>query len=108
MSDYKVAVSKEAQAQIRDIRDYIRDELCSPPAAVRFVDQTEAAMSSLGTFPYAHMVRSHREGEPEIRQFFYRTNYCLFYVIDEVTQTVRVIRVSYSRRDLDTLLRQDL
>ena len=35
------------------------------------------------------------------RQFFYRENYCLFYVIKEETKTVRVIRAAYSRRDLD-------
>lgn len=103
MSDYTVELSGDAQDQISDIYRYIRDELCNLSAAETFLDDTEDAIGSLEKFPYAHMVRpgSKPLGGYEKRQYFYRENYCLFYIIKEESKIVRVIRVSYSRRDLD-------
>ena len=102
MNDYSVELSSGAQSQIIKIRDYIRDELNNPSAAEKFLDDTEEAVDSLSQFPYAHMVRPRSKlffGN-EKRQYFYRDNYCLFYVIKEKEKTVRIIRVTYSRSDL--------
>ncbi|MBQ3736027.1 MAG: type II toxin-antitoxin system RelE/ParE family toxin [Candidatus Methanomethylophilaceae archaeon] len=103
MSDYRVELSGEAQDQITGIYGYIKNDLCNPSAAESFLDDTEDAVGSLERFPYAHMVRpgSKSVGGYEKRQFFYRENYCLFYVIKEESKIVRVIRVAYSRMDLD-------
>ena len=96
-------LSGEAQDQIAGIYGYIRNELCNPSAAEKFLEDTEDAIGSLEKFPYAHMVRpgSKSMGGYGKRQFFYRENYCLFYAIKKETKTVRVIRAAYPRRDLD-------
>ena len=102
MNDYSVELSSSAQSQIVKIRDYIRYELNNPSAAEKFLDDTEEAIDSLSQFPYAHMVRPRSKlyfGN-EKRQYFYRDNYCLFYVVKEEEKTVRIIRVTYSRSDL--------
>ncbi len=103
MSDYTVELSGDAQDQISGIYRHIRDGLCNLSAAESFLDDTEAAIGSPERFPYAHMVRpgSRPLDGYEKRQYFFRENYCLFYIIKEESKTVRVIRVSYSRRDLD-------
>lgn len=103
MSDYTIELSGDAQDQISGIYRHIRDELCNLSAAESFLDDTEAAIDSLERFPYAHMVRSGSKPLDgyEKRQYFFRENYCLFYIIKEESETVRMIRVSYSRRDLD-------
>ncbi|AMH94579.1 addiction module toxin, RelE/StbE family [methanogenic archaeon ISO4-H5] len=103
MSNYAVELSGDAQDQISEIYGYIRDNLSNPSAAKTFLNDTEEAISSLEQFPYAHMERPGSEliGGSKKRQYFYRANYCLFYVVKEETKTVRVIRVTYSRRDLD-------
>ena len=102
MNDYSVELSHAAQSQLKRIRDYIRNELNSPDSANKFLDDTEEAIESLSHFPYAHMVRpgSKMYFGNEKRQFFYRKNYCLFYVVMEDRKTVRVIKIVYSHSDL--------
>ena len=102
MNDYSVELSYAAQLQLKKIRDYIRDQLESPEAANKFLDDTEEAIESLRQLPYAHMIRPNSKlyfGN-EKRQFFYRDNYCLFYIIIEEKKIVRIIKITYSRSDL--------
>ena len=37
----------------------------------------------------------------EKRQYIYRKNFCMFYVIKEEVKTVRIIKVAYSPSNLD-------
>lgn len=106
MTDYTVTLSKNAVRDIDDIAHYIRDELHNPSAAEHFVDDTIIATESIRDFPYSHMVRpgSRLFHGMEKRQYPYRKEYCLFYVINEKKREVRILRVIYSRRDLDRLI----
>ena len=102
MNEYTVELSGDAQDDVVSIRDYIRDVLLNQSAASKFVSDTEKAALSLEKFPYSHMVRpgSKLFGELEKRQFFYRDNYVMFYVIVEESKLVRVIKIAYAPSDL--------
>ena len=102
MSEYTVELSGDAQDDVVSIRDYIRDVLLNQSAASKFVSDTEKAALSLEKFPYSHMVRpgSKLFGGLEKRQFFYRDNYVMFYVIIEELELVRVIKIAYAPSDL--------
>ena len=102
MNEYTVELSGDAQNDVLSIRDYIRDVLLNQSAASKFVSDTEKATLSLEKFPYSHMVRpgSKLFGGLEKRQFFYRDNYVMFYVIVEESKLVRVIKVAYAPSDL--------
>ena len=53
MNDYSVELSQAAQSQLKRIRDYILNQLNSPDAANKFLDDTEEAIESLSTVrPY--------------------------------------------------------
>ena len=103
MSDYSVELSVDAQNDIISIRDYIRDRLKSISAAEKFLTDTDEAICSLEDYPYDHMVRDdpHHVGTIEKRQFNFRKNYCIFYIIKEDQKLVRVIQVAYTGQDLD-------
>ena len=105
MSDYRVEVSADAQNDIVSIRNYIRDRLKNVSAAERFLMDTDGAISSLEEYPYDRMVREdpRHVGTVEKRQFDYRKNYCIFYVIKEERKLVRVIQVAYTGQDFDDL-----
>lgn len=103
MSDYSVELSIDAQNDIVSIRDYIRDRLKNIPAAEKFLMDTDEAICSLEDYPYDHMVREdhYQVGTIEKRQFNYRKNYCIFYIIKEDQKLVRVIQVAYTGQDFD-------
>ena len=105
MNKYRVEVSGEAKNNISEIYFYIRNTLCNNSAAESYIDDTIKAIESLENFPYAHMVRpgSKRIGKYEKRQYFYRENYCFFYIIIEESKTVRIIKVAHTETDLDKL-----
>lgn len=105
MSDYRVEVSADAQNDIVSIRDYIRDRLKNVSAAERFLRDTDRAIGSLEEYPYDHMVREdpRHVGTVEKRQFNYRKNYCIFYIVKEDRKLVRVIQVAYTGQDFDDL-----
>ena len=102
MNEYAVEMSGDAQDDVRSIRDYIRYKLLNPTAASKFVSDTKEAVLSLRSFPQRNMVRpgSKLFGGFEKRQFFYRENFVIFYVILEELKLVRVIKVAYAPSDL--------
>ena len=40
-------------------------------------------------------------GTIEKRHFFYRKNYCLFYIVKEESKIIRILEVTYSYRNFD-------
>ena len=103
MSDYSVELSIDAQNDIVSIRDYIRDRLKNITAAEKFLRDTDDAILSFEKYPYDHMVREdhHHVGTIEKRQFNYRKNYCIFYIIKEEEKLVIVLQVAYTGQDFD-------
>ena len=103
MSKYTVEISYEAQTDLISIRDYIRDRLKNPSAAKKLLDDTYNAVISLEDYPYDHEARPNkgRFSSIEKRQYNYRKNYCLIYVIKEEQKLVRIIQIAYTGQDLD-------
>ena len=93
----KVIVSRLARNDLLHIRDYIRDELSNPDAALRIMAQLKQAMESLRAMP--------ERGKPldailsvhtEYR-FLVCGNYRVFYLCDG--QQVEVVRVLHTLQD---------
>lgn len=106
MSDCRVLISKKAWNEIESTYRYISDELHNPTAAKTYLKETMKAVDSLESFPLAHMVRPNArlvDGR-EMRQFFYRRNYGLFYVVNEEQKTVKIVHALSPRLDLDRIL----
>ena len=103
MGDYTVEVSGDAKSDIASIYRYIKNELKNTTAAVKFIEDTDEAVTSLESFPYSHMVRpgSKLFGELEKRQYFYRKNCVIFYIIIEERKLVRIIKVAYAPSNLN-------
>ena len=102
MTQYSVELSVDAQHQIDSIVRYIAVELGNVSAARKFIDDVEEAMNNVQLNPFSHMIRPYSEafdGFPK-RQFQFRDNYIMFYVVLEDLKKVRILRIAYSRMDL--------
>lgn len=102
MSEYTVVISDDAQSDIISITGYIRHVLKNISAAKKFKEDTQNALHSLRMFPYSHPVWPELRtfNNHDVRQFVYRENYCIFYVVDDDLEEVVVVGVSYTRRNL--------
>lgn len=58
MNECSVELSPDAQTDVVEIRDYIRNVLKNETAADCFLEDTLDAVDSLESFPYDHMVRT--------------------------------------------------
>ena len=102
----RVSVSKTAQRDLQLIRDYIRDELCNPIAAVRIMRALKKSVQSLATFsgrgrPLDALLSVHTE-----YRYLVCEGYCIFYL--ETEEQVVVVRILHQRQDcLRALLDQE-
>ena len=99
---YSVKISEQANADLREIFEYIAFELQSLQNATGQLSRLEKNILSLDHMP--ERFRRYRE-EP----WFSRglrimpvDNYCVFYIPDVDKKIVNIIRIMYGGRDIDT------
>lgn len=93
----KVTLSKEAQRDLVSIRNYIRDELSNPDAAMRVIASLKKSVQSLETCPgrgrpLDALITFHTE-----YRYLVCENYCVFYL--EGNDQVIVVRILHQRQD---------
>lgn len=99
MKTYRVIVTPLALDHIQRITDYIADSLQAPDTALRWLDKTEQAISSLENMPFRFgTVEEEPWNAKGIRRML-EGNYFVYYVVDEAAFTVRVLAVVYARSD---------
>ena len=92
-----IIVSKEARKDLVLIRQYIREELCNPDAAVRIIGMLKKSMASLSDFPgrgrpLDALIPVHTE-----YRYLVCENYCVFYLSND--SDIVVVRVLHQRQD---------
>jgi toxin ParE1/3/4 len=104
MSMWDVIVTEAAFADAYDAARYMRDQLGSPEAAARFVEEFAERVDNLSAFPEARPVVS----DEELAELGYRWGpvgkYMLFYRVDKKQRRVIVERLLYGARDWKSLL----
>lgn len=92
-----VRISGAAAKDLISIRDYIRNELNNPTAAVRIIRELKKAILSLADFPgrgrsLNTLIQVHTE-----YRYLVCGSYCIFYIFD--TDSVTVVRILHQNRD---------
>ena len=103
MFDY--VFTETAEADIDGILEYIARELQNPDAASAFADELEKKIDEI--------CKSPKSGRPVDNKYLIRTdvrrflekNYTAYYIIDEDSQMIVILRVVYTKRNLDRVLR---
>ena len=101
---FDVSYSAEARQDLRDIYEYIAYELLVPETAARQAERIMKAARSLEQIPMRYRLY---EGEPWHSQglrVLPVDNYLVFYLPDENSATVNIIRIMYGGRDIENQL----
>jgi len=105
--NYRVRIVKPARAEMREIRRYIAVDLLNPDAAAKRIDLIDTNIQSLKTMP----ARFPLVQDAYLASKGFRIIVCeahlVFFIIEEETRKVFVMRVIYARRDWARMLRVD-
>ena len=102
---YKVIYSPQALEDLTEIYEYIRFTLQARIAADNQSSRIRKMIRSLDTLPARH---SHVDWEPWASMKRYKVsvdNYMIFYRVDEELSIVSIIRIFYSGRNIEDIVK---
>lgn len=101
---YEIIITEQADADLRNIYEYIAFELLSPDNAAGQIERLEKHIMGLEKFPEKF---KHYEKEPWHSRgvrIMPVDNYLILYIPDKDAKIVTVIRVMYTGRDVPNQL----
>lgn len=97
---YKIFYTAGAKRDLRGIYSYIAEELLVPDTAAGQVQRIMKEIRSLEEMPMRYRLYDDEPWHGLGLRFFPVDNYLVFYLPDESTDTVRVVRIMYGGRDI--------
>lgn len=104
--EYEVRITLQAQAHLREIRDYIAQKLLAPEAAKNTVQRLGTVMASLSQMPNRVPLIEEEPWRSEGVRVRAVRNFLIYFWVNEVEKTVQIIAVIYARRDQTSVLSQ--
>lgn len=99
-----VIYSAQAKQDLRNIYEHIAYILCLPDTAKNQVKKIMDAVKSLNEMPLRHKLYDDDPWYSQGLRFFPVDNYTIFYLYDEYSNTVMIVRIMYSRLKLEKYL----
>lgn len=104
MIKYNVIIQESAETDLGGIVDYIANGLHEVRIAARLYSRLKENMFSLQTFPgRCKIISEEPYREMNLRRLIV-DNYSIFYVVNEDTLTVHIIRILYNHRDWQNII----
>ena len=103
---YKVSFSPEAVDDLKEIKQYIKDELCNEQAAKNTVAKILKKIKLLSDFPESGSSLSAIVGFDTDYRYLVCDNYIAFYRIEN--KNVLIVRVLYGKRNYMQILFGDI
>ena len=105
-SNYQYNFTKKVETDLDEILSYISIELSNPDAAASFLKDLQTVLTSICSVPkIGRIVENEFLPDKEIRKSLVG-NYVLYYLPDTEEKSIYVLRILYSRRNLDELVRE--
>ena len=105
---YDVVYTAEARQDLRDIYEYIAYELLEPEIASGQVDRSMKAARSLEQMPMRYTRYEEEPWHSQGLRSLPVDNYLIFYLPDETTSVVNIIRIMYGGRDVKRQLSETI
>ena len=102
----KVVYTETARADLKDIYRYISRVLSAPDAARALTERLLHEARSLEEMPERQPLWRDEPWRSLGVRFITVKNYVLFYIADQETETVTIVRVMYGGRDINRQLRE--
>ncbi len=101
--NYKIILTNDADADLREIYEYIAFELQAPENAAGQLDRLEEHILGLQTFPERFRKYGKEPWSSRNLRIMPVDNYKVFYIPNETENTVTVLRILYDGRNTDTI-----
>ena len=105
---YDVVYSAESRQDLRNIYEYIAYELLVPEIAASQVDRIMKAARPLEQMPMRYTCYEEEPWHSQGLRFLPLDNYVIFYLPDETTSVVNIIRIMYGGRDVKRQLSETI
>lgn len=97
---YKIFYTARAKRDLRGIYSYIAEELLVPDTAAGQAQRIMKEIRSLEEMPTRYRLYDDEPWHGLGLRFFPVDNYLVFYLPDENTNTVSIVRIMYGGRDI--------
>ena len=104
MTKYSIDISNLAERDIWDAVSYIQEVLFQPESAKRIYHSIKEQISSLSTMPERYAAIAEEPYTSMGVRKVCAENYLIFYIVNEKTKMVSIIRVIYNRREWHNLI----
>lgn len=95
---YDIIVTETCQKEIKQIYDYISNNLYADKSAKRLMGKVEKSIKDLKHFPYIHsMIKSNYANVKENYRRIIVNNYVILYLIDEDKKSIYISHMFYSK-----------
>lgn len=101
---FEVKITTQAQDDINNIFEYIAFTLKSPNAAIGQLNRLENGINGLNEMPERFRVYDREPWKSRNLRIMPVDNYLVFYIPENDTKIVTVIRVMYGGRDIERQL----
>ena len=104
MKKYRVILTYQADRDLRGIYEYIAWDLNSPESAAGQLNRLEQAITKLEVFPERHRFYEEGPWRTHMLRIMPVDNFIVFYISDNDSMTVTVIRVMFGGRNIEEQL----
>lgn len=102
--NYEIEISAQAEADLRDIYEYIAFSLLAPENANSQLDRLEKGIRMLASMPKRFKRYEKEPWYSRGLRMMSVNNFVVFYIPNEETRFVTIIRVIYGGRNIDAEL----
>ena len=97
---WKIVYTSRAREDLRNIFEYIFNELCAPDTAVNQTRRIMQSIRSLDDNPMRYRLREDEPWHSMGLRFFPVDNYLVLYLPKEGKKVVNIVRIMYGGRDI--------
>ena len=107
MIEYEIVLTRSAALDLFDIEHYIKFSIMQADIAERFISGILQKLSLLKTFPNRYpRVDDEELSNRGIRSISFKTH-LIFYKVDIVSKKVIILRIGYTRRNWNQILKNE-